>query len=193
MRLKILWRQSVAFGTALSLLQAPLAFAATITPQPGGPASVRAMMVPVEPAISQAREIALLRQHVKYVFVLFQENRSFDSYFGTFPGADGLFSQPANKTPGFYQPIENTDGSMGIISPFRIGPAQYAADLDDVDHAHIAMDKKMDVSHGVAKMDRFALVEEKKYIRPGDKRPSLMAKQYGELDMAYEDCDTIPC
>src|SRR4051812_15918482 len=27
---------------------------------------------------------------IKHVVVIMQENRSFDSYFGTFPGADGL-------------------------------------------------------------------------------------------------------
>ena len=125
-----------------------------------------------------AQEIALLRNHVKYVFVIFQENRSFDSYFGTFPGANGLFSQPAAQTPGFSQPIENTDGTMAMISPFRIGPAQYAADTDDVDHSHAGMGEKMDVVDGQAKMDRFALVEEKEHMKPGRAKPSLMAKQY---------------
>ncbi len=27
---------------------------------------------------------------IRHVVVIFQENRSFDSYFGTFPGADGI-------------------------------------------------------------------------------------------------------
>ena len=27
---------------------------------------------------------------IKHVVVIMQENRSFDSYFGTFPGAEGL-------------------------------------------------------------------------------------------------------
>jgi phospholipase C len=196
MNLRRLFKQCTAIAASAAMLQAPLAFAAVapVSPQPGGPAAMTAMMIAAsrEPAISEAHEIALLRRHVKYVFILFQENRSFDSYFGTFPGANGLFSQPAAATPGFSQPIENTDGSMGTISPFRIGPAQYAADLDDVDHAHINMAEKMDVAAGHAKMDHFALIEEKKYIKPGQKLPSLMAKQYGELDMAYEDCDTIP-
>jgi phospholipase C len=192
MLLKEILRRGTAFVAAAAMFQAPVAFADTVTAQPGGPASVRQMMVAHEPTLSQAREIALLRKHVKYVFVLFQENRSFDSYFGSFPGANGLFSQPAADTPGFSQPIENTDGSMTTISPFRVGPDQYAADLDDVDHAHVAMAKKMDVVNGQAKMDRYALVEEKKYTKPGAKFPSLMAKQYGELEMAYEDCDTIP-
>lgn len=29
-------------------------------------------------------------QKIKHVVVIMQENRSFDSYFGTFPGADGI-------------------------------------------------------------------------------------------------------
>jgi phospholipase C len=192
--IKNLRRRSTALVATLAMFQAPAALAdsAVVTAQPGGPDAVRQMMVAHEPALSQAREIALLRAHVKYVFVLFQENRSFDSYFGTFPGANGFYSQPAAATPGLSQPIENVDGSMAMISPFRIGPAQYAADTDDVDHAHINMAEKMDVVNGVAKMDHFALDEEKKYVKPGQKTPTLMAKQFGELDMAYEDCDTIP-
>ena len=192
MAFKQILQRVTALVAASSLLQAPLAYGDVLTPQPGGPAAVRAQMVAREPAMSQAQEIALLRKHVKYVFVIFQENRSFDSYFGTFPGANGLFTQPADKTPGFVQPIENVDGSMGTISPFRIGPDQYAADLDDVDHSYVIMAHKMDVTNGVAKMNNYALDEEKKYMPHGQGVPSLMAKQMGELTMAYENCDTVP-
>ncbi|MBV8653595.1 MAG: phosphoesterase, partial [Alphaproteobacteria bacterium] len=143
-----------------------------------------------EPKLTRAEKIKLLREKVKYVFVLFQENRSFDSYFATFPGANGLFSQPPEKTPGFVQPIMNTDGSMGTIRPFRIGPEQFAADTDDVDHSFAHMVAKMNVQKGVARMDRFALEEERRYAPSGN--PSLKAKQYGELTMAYADCDTVP-
>jgi phospholipase C len=192
MKLKELFKRGTALAAVASMFQVSLAFAdPVITPQPGGPTAARAMMVAHEPAISTAQEVALLRKHVKYVFIIFQENRSFDSYFGTFPGANGLFSQPAAQTTGFYQPIENTDGTMSMISPFRIGPAQYAADTDDVDHSHVGMGKKMDVVDGQAKMDHFALVEEQEHMK-GQSKPSLMAKQYGELEMAYEDCNTVP-
>ena len=54
-----------------------------------------------EPNLSHRDLVRLLQQKVKYVFVLYQENRSFDSYFGTFPGAEGLYSHPAAQTPGF--------------------------------------------------------------------------------------------
>ena len=33
-----------------------------------------------------------LRKKVRYVFVVFNENHSFDNEFGTLPGVDGLYS-----------------------------------------------------------------------------------------------------
>jgi phospholipase C len=140
---------------------------------------------------SHDRALELLKKRVKYVFVIFQENRSFDSYFGSFPGAHNLFSQPPSRTPGYYQQLLDTNGKVTTIQPFRIGPAQYAADTDDVDHSFLRMGAKMDVVHGVPRMDKYAYSEEMKYTTAGAK-PSLAAKQYGELTMAYEDCDTIP-
>ena len=133
---------------------------------------------------------SLFHRDIKYVFVLYQENRSFDSYFGTFPGADGLYSQPPEKTPGFQQPIVDVDGSIKVIQPFRIGPAEFAADTADVDHAHSRILAKMDLVDGHPRMDRFAIVEERKRSPTG--KPTLEAKRYGELTMAHEDCDTVP-
>lgn len=167
-----------------------------------------------EPKLSQADLIALIQLRVKYVFVLYQENRSFDSYFGTFPGAEGLYSHPAAETPGFTQELVNTDGSVTTIQPFRIGPYDqcgnstvngtaspttcYAADTDDIDHSHFRMVAKMDIqSNDVPLMDKFAVTEEIKYSAgccssTSTTNPSLKAKQFGELSMAHEDCDTVP-
>ena len=143
-----------------------------------------------EPTLSYEQLVSLVQQKIKYVFVLYQENRSFDSYFGTFPGANGLYSQLPTNTPGFTQTIVNTDGTAETVSPFRIGPTQYAADTDDVDHSHALTTAKMDIQNGTAQMDKFAATEELKYSPTGN--PSLEAKQMGELTMAYEDCDTVP-
>jgi len=161
-----------------------------------------------EPHLSQAAMVELLQKRVKYVFVFYQENRSFDSYFGTFPGAEGIYSHPASQTPGFTQQLVNTDGSVTTIHPFRIGPYDrcpnskvngvlsptlcYAADTDDIDHSHPRTVAKMDIQpNNVPLMDKFAAVEELKYYTP-PANPSLQAKQMGELAMAYEDCDTVP-
>ncbi len=141
-------------------------------------------------APSDAQRLALLQRAVKYVFVIYQENRSFDSYFGTFPGAEGLYSHVPAEPPGFDQPLLDLDGTPTTVRPFRIGPAQFAADTDDVDHAHSRIVAKMHVVAGTPRMDAFALTEERKASPTGN--PSLAAKQMGELTMAHEDCDTVP-
>ena len=145
---------------------------------------------------AQKAMIASLQSKVKYVFVFYQENRSFDSMFGTFPGANGIYSQPSGSTPGFTQTIYNTDGSVSTISPFRIDASPwYAADLDDGDHSHQGILNAMDVQNGSPLMDGYALDEENKYTSGGvgpNNPPSEQAKQYAELVMGHIDCDTTP-
>ena len=150
-----------------------------------------------EPQLSRQQLIALVRRHIKYVFVLYQENRSFDSLFGTFPGAEGLYSHPTGQTPGYTQTLLPVGASLtaaapagATIQPFRIGPAQFAADTDDIDHSHPRIVAKMDVSGAQAKMDKFALTEEAKYASNGV--VTQKSRGYGELAMAYADCNTVP-
>jgi phospholipase C len=161
-----------------------------------------------EPKVPTAELINQLRKKVKYVFVLYQENRSFDSYFGTFPNAEGVYSHPPAQTPGFNQQFIGMDGKPVTIQPFRMGPKDkcrkslvnsapstecYAADTDDVDHEHSSIVAKMDVQNGVPRMDKYAMTEELDYWDPSSgTNPSLEAVQAGELAMAHVDCDSIP-
>ena len=152
-----------------------------------------------DPQLSTPQLVQALRSKVKYVFVLFQENRSFDHYYGSFPGANGLFSdgvkpRSAADTPGFTQTLLNTDGSSTTQAPFLIPNTMHPADLDDIDHGHARMAAKMDLPNGTGTplMDKFSLVEEQKYTPAGANAPPLKAKQFGELAMAYVDCNTIP-
>ncbi len=115
-------------------------------------------------------KLALLQRDIKYVFVLFQENRSFDHYFGTYPGAIGLFTQPPSQTPGFTQKIVNTDGSVATISPFLIPQSVvntsgqtvplHPEDTDSADHSHLGIVNDLDVTGNLAANDRYALDEE---------------------------------
>jgi phospholipase C len=143
-------------------------------------------------ALSKVPEIVkLLRKKVKYVFVIFQENRAFDQMFGTFPGAHGLFSQPEKDTPGFTQYIQDTDGNFITIQPFRIGQAQDAWDIDDMSHSHTPLLEKMNITNGVAQMNNYGLVEEELHTYVNG-FPTEEAKQFGYLTMAYIDGNTIP-
>jgi len=160
-------------------------------PAPPDPAvATQAVPPELEPRLTSHQFWVALRHHIQYVFVIYQENRSFDSYFGTFPGAEGLFTHATAATPGFTQQFLDTNGNLIPIQPFRIGPNEFASDTADIDHSHTGILAKMHLVDGRAQMDNFALVEELKHTPQG--APSLRAKQFGELTMAYEDGDTIP-
>ena len=46
---------------------------------------------PAKPQVQPAsNDLALARQDIKHIVVIMQENRSFDEYFGTYPGANGI-------------------------------------------------------------------------------------------------------
>lgn len=158
-----------------------------------------------EPTLSHDAKLSLLRDKIKYVFVLFQENRSFDFYFASYPGADGLYSQPASSIAGFTQPIVNTDGTIGAISPFKIPfnvvdahgktVPLYPSDIASVNHSHTAIARKLNLDpNSVARNDRYALTEEGVTIKNGkpSSLPSLERKQFGELVMSHIDCDAAP-
>lgn len=216
-------RASTALVAVAGLLQSQAAMAqsadAAMTVMPESSTFVKqfASVPLLQPALTRAQKLALLRQKVKHVFVLFQENRSFDQYFGSFPGVNGLFVSGALKAdaPGAVQQIVNTDGSVGTISPFLIPQTitaangavvpLYPSDLADVDHGHTGIDNDIDIdpATGVSRNDRFALDNEglttlngqivsKTTLLPPTTKPTLAVKQGAEVVMGHVDCDTVP-
>jgi phospholipase C len=74
---------------------------------------------------------------IKHVIVIMQENRSFDQYFGTFPGADGL---PRNKKGQFTVCVPDP-ASGKCVKPWLDtrdtnsgGPHLYTDAVADIDH-----------------------------------------------------------
>ena len=71
----------------------PPAKIATLTGSPVTPTD--------SPAIPDAKgspDLTLAREKIKHIVIIMQENRSFDSYFGTYPGAEGLPTQNGKFT-----------------------------------------------------------------------------------------------
>jgi phospholipase C len=120
----------------------------------------------------------MLREKVKHVFVIYQENRSFDSYFGTFPGAENLEAARAEEQ-GFrqYDPLGNQ-----WVTPFRLT----VSDTADANHARLALITKSDGG----RMDLFVSTEEFGLLARGYSRED--AQRVGLLTMGFEDCDTVP-
>ncbi|HUI21172.1 MAG TPA: alkaline phosphatase family protein [Methylocella sp.] len=151
-----------------------------------------------EPSLSREETIKRLRAMVKYVFVIFNENESFDHNFGTFPGANGIYSdgrQPRapQDTPGFAQTYKDlASGETVSVIPFLIGPNENANVFDSVDHSHIGLARKLDVSSGAAAMDQFALDEYSRFAAKGGGANEAQGTQFAHLVMSHIDCDTIP-
>jgi phospholipase C len=128
-------------------------------------------------AVGDDRLIAALRARVKHVFVIYQENHSFDNYFGTYAGAENLAS-PDAQTHGFrqYDPIGHS-----WITPFRITDP----DTEGPSQSRTVVTEKMNDG----RMDSFVSAQE----RVSEKKLSAaQARDVGLLTMAHYDCDTIP-
>lgn len=152
------------------------------------------------PPLTRDALIALLRQKIRYVFVIFNENHSFDNEFGTFPGANGLYSdglapRGPEKTPGFVQTYTDAAGARHEVRPFRLGPEENSTIVDSVDHSHEGLAAKLAVQDGTPTMSGFAAQEYKK-SKAGTSHYSAetdaAGRQYANLVMSYIDCDTIP-
>src|SRR5258708_21833047 len=69
---------------------------------------------PVNPSNPPSSDLLLARSKIRHVVVIMQENRSFDHYFGTFPGADGIPMQNGIPTVCVNDPKTNQ-----CIKPFH--------------------------------------------------------------------------
>jgi phospholipase C len=73
--------------------------------------------IPTVPAAASPVEDAPTTTPIKHVVWMMQDNHSFDNYFGTYPGADGIPS-------GVCQRLNiNRKSTKGCVQPFRIGNA----------------------------------------------------------------------
>ncbi len=63
---------------------------------------------------------------IQHIVVIMQENHSFDNYFGTYPGAEGI-------KPDTCVPVDPADGSAAqCVKPFPLGNQP----IVDLDHSH---------------------------------------------------------
>lgn len=101
---------------------------------------------------------------IHHFITLLQENHTFDSYFGTYPGADGIPS-------GVCVPVNPATGSQPCVRPFHIGNRS----IVDLDHS--SSSARMDIGHG--QLNGFVRAQD---IRTGD----------GTQAMGYYDASDIP-
>jgi phospholipase C len=136
-------------------------FATTILAACGGP-----------PSSNQYSDI----HKIKHVVVIMQENRSFDTYFGTYPGADGIPSGVCVPNPRTNQCVKPYHNSMDLNYG---GP-------------HGANNAVADINGG--KMDGFIQQEQQgsKVACKGNFDPACTLNQQQPDVMGYHDAREIP-
>jgi phospholipase C len=130
-------------------------------------ATVAALGVGGGPAFGDRPPLIVTTTPIEHVVVIFQENVSFDHYFGTYPVAantdgpnfaaadgtptvNGLTASLLTNNPNFNNPANNT-ASSAAINPFRLSHSQ--ASTCDQDHAY--GDEQLAFDQGL--MDAFPL------------------------------------
>jgi phospholipase C len=130
---------------------------------------------------------SLIRERVRYVFVIYQENRSFDHFFGTFPGANGIYT-PDARAHGFeqYNPLAKRETqAFRVVAP-ELGLLNNARTIVDAGIHGDTMDGF--VGAQAAWAQSLPLANQRKLGMTG----ATEAASVGDEAMAHVDCDTIP-
>jgi phospholipase C len=98
-------------------------------PAPSGP--------PVLHGTPRQDVLAVARQKIKHVIVIMQENRSFDHFFGTFPGADGIPMKDGVPTVCSPNPLTGV-----CVKPF------HDPNIYNLGGGHDVWSARADISHG---------------------------------------------
>jgi phospholipase C len=150
---------------------------ATATPNPSATPTVppvpTASPTPLDP-------LTLAHEKIKHIVIIMQENRSFDSYFGTFPGADGI----PNFNGKFTVCVKDPTTKM-CVYPFH--------DPSDLNYGgpHGANNAAQDINNGL--MDGFIGQAEKAKAGCGSTDSPDCGGNSGKTDvMGYHDAREIP-
>jgi phospholipase C len=119
---------------------------------------------------------------IEHVVILMQENRSFDHYFGSYPGVRGFDDHPAHELGVFAQPWtgNRTATPLGSVLPFHLGVAAGTGECThDLNHFWAAQHQCW--NNGA--MDAFVSTHAS---------PNFEGPGYGPLTMGYHTRADLP-
>ncbi|MFF2344831.1 alkaline phosphatase family protein [Pseudarthrobacter sp. NPDC058119] len=137
------------------------------------------LAVAVPPAIRSGTGSDAGISKIKHVVIITQENRSFDSYFGTYPGADGIPMQDGKPTACIPDPAKG-----GCVAPF------YSTADANAGGPHSPDDATADI-HGGA-MDGFVAQAEKDLAHCEPTASDCKYKPKATDVMGYHDRKQLP-
>ncbi len=138
-------------------------------------------------SVAQPPSQGALTTPIQHVIIIMQENRSFDNYFGTFPGANGI-------PKGTCVPLDPTNPGLGCVRPFH----------DPLDSngggPHSAQSAQFDLDDGITKaaMDGFVYSQGHASLsicgNPADaaRCRAARASAFAHDVMGYHTADEIP-
>ena len=148
-----MWKTRFAHLAMLSILLAGCAGAAPVAPVGNNSPQAAAGATAIAPSSAHttqggstgsagSADLATAKAKIKHIIIIMQENRSFDTYFGTYPGADGIPMQKGVPTVCLPDP-----GTGQCVKPYH--------DSRDINAGgpHAAASAKTDINGG--KMDGF--------------------------------------
>ncbi len=137
-------------------------------------AAALAVLVAAPAATAATTAAPVGMDKIEHVVIIVQENRSFDHYFGTYPGADGI--PMTDGTPTVCAPDPRTDE---CVRPY------HDRSLVNTGGPHAQQDFVRDIDHG--RMDGFVTTAQQ--ALPGKQRAQPVA---GRDVMGYHDAREIP-
>ncbi|MGA2488722.1 MAG: alkaline phosphatase family protein [Anaerolineales bacterium] len=149
-------------------------------PTPSAQGSPGRLRGPTTAATAATDNLALARSKIKHIIVIMQENRSFDTYFGTYPGADGI-------------PMQNGMPTVCVPDPANGQCVQPFHDPNDIDYgaAHTAQAAKTAIDQG--KMDGFLTVlKNSRRLCLNPNNPGCVNGANGPDVMGWHDAREIP-
>ena len=142
-----------------------------------GPAAV----TPAAPQASPGQTVGhvrTLQEAIRHVVIIMQENRSFDSYFGTYPGADGI-------------PFQGGQPTVCVPDPKRGGCVRPFHDPNDIDQGgpHDSQSATTDIHGG--RMDGFIAAAEQTSDCTNVNDPACRSQDPQGV-MGYHDARELP-
>lgn len=132
---------------------------------------------PADKAVSPANNGGIT--NIKHVVIITQENRSFDSYFGTYPGAEGIPMKDGKPVPCLPDPARG-----GCVAPF------YDTSDSNAGGPHSPADATADINGGA--MDGFVAQAEKGIARCEPEATDCRYKSRRTDVMGYHDRKQLP-
>jgi phospholipase C len=117
------------------------------------------------------RSSAVPATPIHHVIFLLQENHTFDNYFGTYPGADGI-------PPGLCIPVNPAAGRTPCVRPFHLG----GQPITDLDHGVLSARAELDDG----RMDGFVRAQT---LRSGGGRQAMGYYDGAELPFYWNMAD----